>query len=73
MGKFSRSCQAMLRKSYQNNNIWGLLKWKPGRESIENDNRFQEADIHRSIKSYQEAYMLMIVHLARIQRMRSST
>ena len=37
LGKFSRSCQAMPRKSHQNNNVWGLFKWKSGGESTEND------------------------------------
>ena len=27
----------MPRKSYQNNNVWGLFKWKSGGESTEND------------------------------------
>ena len=37
--KFSRSCQAMLIKGYQNNNMWSSWKLKSGGEIIENDSR----------------------------------
>ena len=43
------------------------------REHWEWQQRLQETDTHRSLKSYQGTYSLMIVYLARIQRIRCST